>query len=318
MLINPKSGAPLARKDGLLSDGGPGRFPIIKGVPRICEPGNYAENFGKQWNLFAKTQLDEQPGGRRTSERRFFLETGWTPEELAGLDVLEVGSGAGRFSRAILERTQARLWSVDYSSAVEANMAENGAIAPDRFHLFQASVYEMPFPDGTFDRVFCFGVLQQTPDFEKSVEALIDKAKKGGEIAVDFYARRHLLSTFNAKYFIRPLTKRMRHDRLLKYIDANLGWMMTASDFLGRIHLGALTRFLPLADLRLFPKELTREQRREWALLDTFDMLSPEFDQPQRIKDVAAMFGRYGAKVTFADYIDVDGSRVAVVRGEKQ
>jgi len=46
-------------------------------------------------------------------------------------------------------------------------------------------------------------------------------------------------------------------------------------------------------------------------------MFSPQYDQPQRIKDVAAMFERHGAKVTFADHVDFDGSRPAVVRGEK-
>jgi hypothetical protein len=73
-----------------------------------------------------------------------------------------------------------------------------------------------------------------------------------------------------------------------------------------------------LVDLRLLPKYLTPAQRREWALLDTFDMFSPEYDQPQRIQDVAAMFERHGAKVTFAGSIDVGGSPSAVVRGKKQ
>jgi SAM-dependent methyltransferase len=316
-VINPQSGALLTPVGAELRGADGSSFPILKGVPRICEPDNYAENFGKQWNLFSRTQLDDRDAGQTLSERRFFAESGWTAEELDGLDILEVGSGAGRFSRAILTQTKGRLWSVDYSTAVEANMAENGGLAPDRFRLFQASVYDLPFPDGSFDRVFCFGVLQHTPDFEKSVAALIAKAKPGGEIAVDFYARRHALSTVSAKYMLRPLTRRMPHDRLLKLIDSNLGWMMATSDLLTRVGLGVFTRFLPLVDLRLFPKNLTREQRREWALLDTFDMFSPEYDQPQRIADVAAMFERHGARVSFAGYVDLDGSPSAVVRGEK-
>jgi len=34
-------------------------------------------------------------------------------------------------------------------------------------HLFQASIYELPFAPRQFDKVFCFGVLQHTPDFKK-------------------------------------------------------------------------------------------------------------------------------------------------------
>jgi SAM-dependent methyltransferase len=316
-LIHPITKLKLEREGDRLVDADDNGFAIIAGVPRICEASNYTENFGKQWNLFASTQIDDPQAGQTLSERRFFAESGWTPEELSNLDVLEVGSGAGRFSRVLLNRTQARLWSVDYSTAVEANMKTNGVIAPERFNLFQASIYELPFPDNSFDRVFCFGVLQHTPDFEKSVAELIAKAKTGGKIAVDFYARRHALSTVNAKYMLRPVTRRMPHDRLLKLIDRNLDWMMGASDAMNRIGLGMLTRFLPLVDLRFVPAELTAQQRREWALLDTFDMFSPEYDQPQRIKDVAAMFERHGAKVSFADYVDLDGSRPAVVRGEK-
>jgi SAM-dependent methyltransferase len=317
-LINPASGQALRRDGDRLVDEAGNAFPIVAGVPRICEADNYAGNFGKQWNLFSRTQLDDPQAGMTLSERRFFTQSAWAPESLAGLDVLEVGSGAGRFSRAILEKTTANLWSVDYSSAVEANFAENGAIAPSRFHLFQASVYELPFPDNSFDRVFCFGVLQHTPDFEASVRALIAKARPGGRIAVDFYARRNLLSTVNAKYLLRPLSKRMPHDKLLKLIDKNLDWLTRSFDALNGIGLGAFTRFLPIVDLRFLPKQLSPAERREWALLDTFDMFSPEHDHPQRIADVADMFERHGASVDFAGYVDVDGAKAAVVRGTRK
>lgn len=36
-------------------------------------------------------------------------------------------------------------------------------------------------------KVFCFGVLQHTPDVNKSVQCLAEMVKPGGELAVDFY-----------------------------------------------------------------------------------------------------------------------------------
>jgi SAM-dependent methyltransferase len=317
-LVNPFNGQPLHRTQDALEDGQGGRFPVVAGVPRICSPDNYAESFGKQWNLFARTQIDRPEDGFRASERRFFASTGWTPESLDGLDMLEVGSGAGRFSKVVLDRTRARLWSVDYSTAVEANFATNGAIAPDRFALFQASVYEMPFPDDSFDRVFCLGVLQHTPDFDASVRALIAKARPGGEIVVDFYPVRGWWTKLNAKYALRPFTRRMPHDRLLKHIERHVGWMIPLAKGMNRVGLGALTRFLPIIDLRIFPPGLSKAETREWAVLDTFDMFSPEHDHPQRLRDVAAMFRRHGADVTFADYLDVGAGKAAVVRGVKR
>src|SRR5947208_2859142 len=136
-LINPANGLPLKREGDFLADGAGNRFPIVVGVPRVCDPDNYTSNFGKQWNLFRETQLDSADSQEGISKRRFFAETGWEPRSLTGLDVLEVGSGAGRFSQVVLNHSKANLYSVDYSSAVEANLANNGTIAPDRFHLFQ-------------------------------------------------------------------------------------------------------------------------------------------------------------------------------------
>jgi SAM-dependent methyltransferase len=314
-LINPKSGLALREEQGALVDGAGHRFPIVCGVPRICEADNYTQNFGLQWNRFAATQLDRRETGLELSAERFFRETGWKPGKLDGENVLEVGSGAGRFTRVVLERTKANLWSVDYSSAVEANLRNNADVAGDRLKLFQASIYELPFPDGSFDKLFCLGVLQHTPDFEASVRALVAKAKLGGEIVVDFYPIRGWWTKLNAKYLLRPLTRRMSHERLLGLIERNIGWLMAAHRRLVAARLGALTRFLPIADLRyVLPAGLTPGQQREWAVLDTFDMFSPEYDQPQRVERVADMFRRSGAQVTFAGYVDVAGVQAAVVR----
>lgn len=313
-LINPASKLPLRRKANALVDEGGASFPIIRGIPRFCPANNYADSFGVQWNAFRLTQIDSDADGQRLSQSRFFAETAWTPEKLAEMDVLEVGSGAGRFSRVILKQTRAHLYSIDYSSAVEANLRTNGDYADARFHLFQASIYEMPFPDGSFDKVFCLGVLQHTPSFEASVRALVHKAKPGGEIVVDFYPIRGWWTKLNSKYLLRPLTRHMPHDRLLALIDRNIDWLIGAHKGLVRLNLGALTRFLPVVDLRTLPRNLSRSQEREWALLDTLDMFSPEYDNPQRIDAVARMFRRCGAEVTFAGYVEAGTARAAVVR----
>lgn len=272
-----------------------GNARLINGIPRYGDLDNYADNFGFQWNKFDRTQL------HRHSSEMFWHLTGWTPEELVGVDLLEAGAGAGRLSRVILEETEANLYAFDYSSAVEANMRSNGSIAPDRFHLCQASIYDMPYPDASFDKVLCRGVLQHTPDFAQSVRALVSKAKHGGQIVVDFYEIRGWWTKVNAKYMLRPFTKRMSNDRLLSLIDGNLDWMMAVHDGLVKTPLRHLTRFLPLVDIAgTFPPDLTPEERREWALLDTFDMFSPEYDNPQRTKSVVRMFEQADCEVTFA------------------
>jgi SAM-dependent methyltransferase len=319
-IINPKNNYPLIRDGDSLVDIVGNTFPIINGVPRIENLNNYAINFGIQWNKFPLTQFDDEKNGLNLSRLRFFAETHWDEEDLYGKNILEVGSGAGRFSKVVLEYTKANLYSVDYSDAVTANMHSNGHIEPSRFHLFQASIYELPFPDNSFDKVFCFGVLQHTPDFDSSVKALIDKAKPGGEIAVDFYPINGWWTKVNAKYILRPLTKRLSHDRLFTLIEGNIDWLINLHFFLHRLGLGVLTRFLPVCNVKeSFPTTLTKSELREWAILDTFDQFSPEHDHPQRIADVAKMFERHGAKVTFSGFEQFGLDKFAsVVRGVKQ
>lgn len=320
VIINPKNNLPLYLVGEKLLDADGNKYPIINGVPRIVDSENYTSNFGFQWNKFDTTQFDRDKDGLSLSRDRFVVESGWRLDDLAGRNILEVGSGAGRFSRILLECTRAHLYSIDFSDAVSANFKNNSHIAPERFHLFQASVYEMPFPDNFFDNVFCFGVLQHTPNFEASVKALIGKAKPGAEIVVDFYPIKGWWTKLHAKYVLRPLAKRIKPKRLLRLIEGNVRFFIRVAQLMNRIGFGVFTRFLPIVDLRTLPLEhLSEVQLFEWVVLDTFDMFSPTHDHPQKIEDVAAMFRNGGADVTFAGFVEcTKGNYAAVVRGVKR
>lgn len=318
-IINPFTGMTLIHSGEALVDDGGNSFPIVRGVPRICSQENYSESFGFQWNRFDKTQLDRIDDGLDLSRDRLFSETGWEASALSGQSILEVGSGAGRFSKVILDYTNAHLYSVDYSDAVSANFKNNGSIAPERFNLFQASVYDMPFEDNSFDKVFCVGVLQHTPDFERSIASLIAKAKPGSEIVVDWYPINGWWTKLNAKYLLRPFTKKMDQKRLMGLIEANIDWLISAHFFLHRIKLGFLTRFLPVCNVKeSFPSDLSYEELREWSILDTFDQYSPEHDHPQRLDDVVRMFEKNGADIMFAGIVPyAKGGHATVVRALK-
>ena len=317
LIINPKNNLPLFLVEDKLCDSSGMCFHIVREVPRIASVSNYTESFGYQWNKFSGAQLDRE--NLDISRIRFFAETNWTASSIDGKDILEVGSGAGRFSKVVLECTNATLWSVDFSDAVTANWANNRKIAPGRFNIFQASVYEMPFPENSFDKVFCLGVLQHTPDFSASIKALIEKLKPGGELVVDFYPIKGWWTKLSAKYIFRPLTKRLSHKMLMSIIERNINWLIVLYFGLHKVGLGALARFLPIVNINgTFPCGLSAAEIRELAILDTFDMFSPEFDSPQKISDVAQMFELHGAKVTFADFVSFDTAVAAVVRGIKK
>jgi ubiquinone/menaquinone biosynthesis C-methylase UbiE len=320
-LINPLNNSVLVKNGPGYTDEKGNVFPVSNGVLRLVQDNNYTDNFGFQWNKFQKTQIDRDNKNSAQSAERFFAETGWDKIDLSGLNVLEAGSGAGRFSQVFLDHTKGNLYSIDYSDAVSANYRNNGHHG-ERFHLFQASIYEMPFPDNSFDKVFCFGVLQHTPDFKRSVQSLIAKAKRGGEVIVDFYPVKGWWTKVHAKYIFRPFTKRMSHEKLLRKIERNAGWLTKTYFFFNKIGLGKIVnRFLPICDIKgTLPAGLSKNELREWVILDTFDMYSPAHDHPQKISTVKKWFEESGMKVTFADFIHYGKEKfsAAVVKGIKQ
>ncbi len=316
-LVNPFTKKPLTiTSDGLRDEDG-NSFPYRNGAYRIVEDDNYTENFGFQWNKFVGTQVDKS-NKLQMSKVRFFAETGWDKEDLSNKNILEVGSGAGRFSQIILDFTKGNLYTVDYSNAVEANYKNNGP--NDRLHLFQASIYDMPFEKNQFDKVLCLGVLQHTPDFEKSVQSLIEMAKPGSEVVVDFYSVNGWWTKLHAKYLFRPITKKMSHEQLHKKIDNNIDWLIKASRFFTKLGIGKITnRFLPICDIEgTLPKNLPYDQLRELCVLDTFDMYSPQHDHPQTIKTVEKWFKKYGMEQVWGGRIRYENCVASVVKGIKK
>ena len=303
--------------NGLINQVNETIYPFVSGAYRCTTQTNYADSFGFQWNIFQKTQIDGNTESDQ-STKRFCAVTNWNNLNLEGENILEVGSGAGRFTQVLLAQTKANLYSVDYSNAVEANYKNNGH--SDRLKLFQASIYELPFANHQFDRVFCFGVLQHTPDFKKSVQALVEMAKPGGEIIIDFYPIKGWYTKINSKYIFRPLTKKIKKETLLKVIQFNAGWLIFLSKLFTTMGIGKLVnRFLPICDIETtMPPSLTFQQLKEWVILDTFDMFSPEYDNPQKISTVKKWMEEFGVKISFFDFIKYDkNSMVAVVKGIK-
>jgi 2-polyprenyl-3-methyl-5-hydroxy-6-metoxy-1,4-benzoquinol methylase len=292
-------------------------FPKKNGAYRIVSDNNYTENFGYQWNKFVGTQVDKA-SKLQISKTRFFAETNWDKEDLTGKNILEVGSGAGRFTQILLDHTNANVYSVDYSNAVEANFQNNGP--NERLQLFQASIYEMPFAKAQFDKVLCLGVLQHTPDFEQSVKALIEMVKPGGQLVVDFYGVNGFWTKLHAKYMYRPFTKKMTHEKLYSLIENNIGWMIKTSLFFSKIGLGKIfNRFIPICDIEgTLPTDVPYQQLREWCVLDTFDMFSPEYDNPQKIKTVSSWFKKYGMDDVWGGKIGYENCIASVVKGTKK
>ena len=267
-------------------------FPIVNGIPRFVERDNYAASFGYQWNQFRKEQLDSY-NGTTLSADRLWSETGWTKDELNGHWVLDVGCGAGRFLDAA-SRSGGNIVGIDISNAVDA--AKENLADRENVNLVQASIYELPFRDGTFEFCYCIGVVQHTPDTAASLRSIGQMVKPNGKIAVTIYPRRPWTKLYS-KYWLRPITKRMRKETLLSLIEKIMPVAFPVTNALFRIPLlGKVFMFsIPIANY-VHDEQLSREQRYAWAILDTFDMLSPYYDQP--MTEVEAKTALISAGVT--------------------
>jgi len=273
---------------GVLMDSiGSDQYPVVNGIPRFVPPNNYADSFGYEWQVHNSTQYDSY-SGVSVSADRFWKETRWG-RDLSGELILEVGCGSGRFTKHALE-TGARVVAVDYSKAIDECYRKNGE--HDNLIVAQASVYELPFRTGTFDKVFCFGVLQHTPDPRLALKALVKMLKPGGQLVADIYPRNLKFWVCNPKYWVRPFTRGRNPEQLYRVICRYINFMWPLAGLLRRVpKIGpSLNWLLLIADHSRTLKGVPDQVLKEWACLDTFDMLSPLYDKPQTQREFRKWF----------------------------
>jgi ubiquinone/menaquinone biosynthesis C-methylase UbiE/uncharacterized protein YbaR (Trm112 family) len=284
-------------------DGCRRQYPIERHIPRFVPLENYAAGFGLEWTRHSRTQYDSYTGVK-ISETRFFKETKW-PTKMPGERLLEVGSGSGRFTECAAA-TGAMVVSVDYSVAVEANYASNGT--KPNVLIVQGDIYKLPVRDEYFDKVLCIGVLQHTPDPARAFMELPRYLKPGGRLTVDVYKKKNSIRGYlgrlvSTKYIVRPLTRRMAPEKLYRRVEAYINFMWPIARVINRIpKIGRWLNWrLLVADYRgVFP--LPEHLLKEWAILDTFDMLSPRYDYPQTIETVREWFEKAGLEEVEVQY----------------
>ena len=271
-------------------------FPIVGGVPRFVPRENYASGFGMQWIRHSRTQYDSF-SGLHVSEVRFYEQTHW-PRNLKGKLILEVGSGSGRFAEQAAQ-TGATVVTFDYSYAVEANFASNGQ--KENVLIVQADVFEMPFRAGTFDYLFCFGMLQHTPDPARAFAALPRPLKPGGLLCADIYKFTVFRTILQTKYWVRPFTRRMNPEKLYARVVRWVDFMWPLASVIRKLPKGyAINWRLLIADHSY--AGIVGQQAKEFSYLDTFDMLAPAYDRPATMGTFRSWGERAGLKDIEVEY----------------
>lgn len=314
ILAEPGTGAPLrlevteergdvVESGRLVAEGSGTSYPIVRGIPRFVPSSGYTDSFGFQWNQFRRVQVDSDTG-TPLSERRFDAEAGWGRGDLEGRWLLDAGCGAGRFAEVAAQRG-ANVVALDMSSAIDAS-AQTLSRFPN-VDLVQGSVLSPPFRPGSFEFAYCIGVAQHTPDPPRAVAQVVRAVRPGGHFALTIYARRPW-TKLNTKYLIRPITRRLPDQTLLKVISTAMPVLFPLTDRLFRIPvLGRVAQFtIPVATY-VEPNGYTDEQRYAEAVLDTFDMLSPRYDAPMTHQEVEAVLREVGvARWTFNTRVPIN------------
>ncbi len=242
------------------------------GVLRFVDSDSYAGSFGKEWNWFERTQLDRPDENRIESRLTFFQKTGFSPGELEGKTVLDVGCGMGRFADVAASHG-AHVVGVDLSVAVEAAQRNLGDLPNTAF--LQADVFDLPLRRESFDLIYSIGVLHHTPDTRAAFEQLPPLLRPGGKIAIWVYSSERSF-WYRSSDFYRRATTRMDDERLLK--------LCRAIAPLGRLYRTRLGRYLtPVLPVSNHPDP-------EWRVLDTFDWYAPKYQWKHGWQEVEGWF----------------------------
>lgn len=293
---DPRTGEPARLESEQLRMSSEPTYPIINGIPRFVPADNYAAAFGAQWNHFSKTQLDSHTGLSLSEDRLARCMHGRLPE-VHGRQVLEAGSGAGRFTEVLL-KYGAVLDSFDYSNAVDANFANNGS--SERLTLAQADIRQPPFPKANYDFVVCLGVIQHTPDPEEAIHSLWRMVKPGGALVFDHYRwklRNYLPPPIGVggnayrHYFLRlPKDKQFAAVKRVFDFWFPLVWRFRASKLLQFV----IARFNPTVNYYPHFGLKDRDMYYEWMLLDTHDAMTDVYKHrrtPQSIRRTLEALG---------------------------
>lgn len=232
----------------LASNGEPEiRYPIIGGVPRMLPPSlqsgltiDYPEFFKKFATAFPvlsdQIQASEAAEVQRHTQEAFgyewtwagdyeaenfsdWLPDGFTPGQLFTDRVgLEVGCGAGRHAENT-SRVAKEHFAVDLSRAVDSAFPR--LRGTPNCHVVQADAFNLPFLDGTFDYVYCLGVLQHMHDPPAGFQSLARYPKHGGVLLVNVYQAGRPLTVGGLALF-RKLTTRLSNETL-RHLSVLLG-----------------------------------------------------------------------------------------------
>jgi ubiquinone/menaquinone biosynthesis C-methylase UbiE/uncharacterized protein YbaR (Trm112 family) len=256
-------------------------YPIVNGIPRFVPAENYSSSFGRQWHTWKRVQFEAENVGApmQGHTTKMFEQIAGDPE-LVGKVALDLGCGPGRFLDVCLTKGARLVVGIDYSNAVDV-AAENLREQRERVLLVQGDALALPFASGVADLAYSIGVLHHTPSSAKGFAELARVTKRGGETAVAVYSKGY--------YSFPPVTAWRKFFNLF---DESTKYRLAIG--YARFTTGVLAplfgwNYVTRSAIKLVFPFVSLPDRR-WALLDTFDSVTPAYQNWHTSEEVHAWF----------------------------
>jgi SAM-dependent methyltransferase len=229
------------------------------------------EDFGRQHHAYA-----DRPGYYISTE---ILGDVLGPlmdiKEFEGLDILDLGSGSGRWVRILHQLGVKSIAAVEPSAAIEVCKANTKDLEGVSYHNIRGD--EMP--DGRYDLIFSYGVVHHIPEPAPVMARACEVLRPGGKVVIWLYGRENnglYLAFMNC---LRVMTVPMS-DRGLDRVSAALVPLV-------RLY-GRLSKFLPLPLRGYFASYVDRIDNHTLQHV-IYDQLNPHYAKYYRRGDVIAL-----------------------------
>lgn len=245
-------------------------YSITNGIPRFVRDEGYSDNFGYQWNRWARVQFEDQNvGGPMQSHttNMFVSITQFSTEKLRDKTVLDMGCGPGRFTDVAINMG-ASVIALDYSSAIDA--AKANFVGKDADILFvQGDALRLPIKTDSVDFSFTIGVLHHTPSPSAGVREAFRVTHAEGQFALRVYAAKGFYTYPTVRFWrgvFQALKPAFKHypPLVYSYLFGTLGFA-----------LGKIWRPLSYPLRAVFPTAWLPDYR--WTILDTFDAVATTY-----------------------------------------
>ncbi len=271
---------------------------VVNNVPRfIAAYQDYASNFGYQWNKWNSILSDSRNSNLEDAKYKLLLKrTQFDKFETSGKTILECGCGGGDDTEILLRFPFSEVHAFDLSTAVDR---ARKFLSDERLVLSQASIFEIPYADKSFDFVFCHRVLQHTPDPVLALKSICQKVKVGGVLFVHSYHRsKKYMQHFKYKY--RFITKRIPHFFIEQFLNVFATPMHALNSRLYKSRWGKKFAFgfIPLE----YSPKYSNFSKRELIQLEklvTFDALTPMYDTPMRWSEMKSIVEAEGFEIKY-------------------